>query len=146
MSSARLPAVLDSLAPLRELIKSVAGKAGLASNKTYRLMLAVDEVATNIIVHGYEEQGRTGVVDVSVSAEGDEVVVRLEDNAVAFDPRASGLPDNEDLAQPLETRDEGGLGLMLAMDGVDRFDYAWVDGRNHNTFAMRLDPSVGEEN
>ncbi|GEO81280.1 ATP-binding protein [Pararhodospirillum oryzae] len=139
MSATRFPADLAALAPLRDLVKQRADAAGLSTSRGYRLMLAVDEVATNIVLHGYQENGLEGHLDVSVEVtEDNELVVCLEDDAVAFDPRSLEGPDAEDLSIPLEERDEGGLGIMLAMDGVDRFDYERVGERNRNTFAVRL--------
>jgi anti-sigma regulatory factor (Ser/Thr protein kinase) len=32
---------------------------------------------------------------------------------------------------------EGGLGLYLALNGLDRLDHSYVDGRNVNTLVMR---------
>ncbi|CCG06995.1 ATP-binding protein [Pararhodospirillum photometricum] len=138
MSSARFPAVLDSLAPVRDLVKQSAVAAGLSSAQAYRLMLAVDEVATNIIVHGYQENGLSGVLDLTLTLEDGDIIVTLEDDAVPFDPASLDPPLDEDLAQPLDDREEGGLGIMLAMDGVDRFAYERTEGRNRNRFAVRI--------
>jgi anti-sigma regulatory factor (Ser/Thr protein kinase) len=138
VSFARLPAELDSLATIRAAIKEAAIAAGLAPAAAYRLMLAVDEVATNVILHGYQEHQLTGNVDLSVEVEGDRLVVRLEDDAVPFDPCTLDLPDAEDLARPLEERPVGGLGVMLAMEGVDEFNYSRAGERNRNSFMVAL--------
>ncbi len=46
-----MPGILDSLEPIRGYIKQAAAAANLEKKSTYRLILAVDEIATNIILH-----------------------------------------------------------------------------------------------
>src|SRR5207249_3471436 len=83
--------------------------------------LAVDEIATNIITYGYEPAGIEG--DITVRADTDEqaLTIIIEDNAKPFDPLQQMEPDDLDL--PLEQRNIGGLGIYLAINGVDKFTY-----------------------
>jgi anti-sigma regulatory factor (Ser/Thr protein kinase) len=64
-------------------------------------------------------------------------VVTLEDWAAPFDPRTRELPGEEELARPLEEREAGGLGILLAIRGVDRFDYRRVGDHNETVFEVR---------
>jgi anti-sigma regulatory factor (Ser/Thr protein kinase) len=127
---------LDSLSLIREYVGSAAGAAGLDKKATYELCLAVDEIATNIILHGYKEAGRSGVLDVRADIENRKLTVTLEDDGEPFDPRQSKLPESEELLRPLEERPIGGLGLFLAVQGVDEFKYERAGGRNRNVFAV----------
>jgi serine/threonine-protein kinase RsbW len=82
----------------------------------YDLELAVDEVVTNIIVHGY--QGAPGDIRIEVQPRAGGLEVVIKDHAPLFDP--SRAPD-PDLALPLEQRKPGGLGIVLVrglMDGI----------------------------
>ena len=63
MECRTFPGNLDSLSPIREYVKSAANTAGLSKKATYELCLAVDEIATNIALYGYEEAGRLGEAD-----------------------------------------------------------------------------------
>jgi anti-sigma regulatory factor (Ser/Thr protein kinase) len=127
---------LDSLSLIREYVTSAANSAGLDRKATYGLCLAVDEIATNIIVHGYEGAGRSGVLDMRTEMESGTLTVIIEDDGVAFDPRENKLPDSEDFSKPLENRPIGGLGVFLAFDGVDEFKYERSGGRNRNIFVV----------
>jgi len=127
---------LDSLGLIREYVTSAANSAGLDKKATYGLRLAVDEIATNIIVHGYEEADRSGVLDMRVEIDTGTLTVIIEDDGVPFDPRANRLPDSEDFAKPLGDRPIGGLGVFLAFDGVDEFKYERSGGRNKNIFVV----------
>jgi anti-sigma regulatory factor (Ser/Thr protein kinase) len=143
MESKSFAGTLDSLGPIREYVTSAARTAGLDKKATYKLSLAVDEIATNIILHGYEEAGRSGVLDVHVDMGERQVTVTLEDDGEPFDPRQSKLPENQDLLRPLEERPIGGLGLYLAFEGVDEFRYERAGGRNRNIFVVSV-PSAGQ--
>jgi len=136
MPALTVPGVLDSLGILRRFITEAAAGTGLDDKALYQLTLAVDEIATNIVAYGYEGNGLTGEIVITAETTPAEFVVTLTDTAPAFDPRQRTAPSAEDLARPLEERPIGGLGVMLALQGVDRFDYEWTGKGNRNIFAV----------
>jgi serine/threonine-protein kinase RsbW len=138
MSQHSIPASLAALSDIRRLVTQACQNTGLSEEATYRLALAVDEIATNIITHGYEEQGMTGDIVVSTEQTDRRLIVILEDTGVAFDPRDQSMPTVEDLERPLDDREIGGLGIFLALAGVDRFDYQRSSNVNRNIFEMNL--------
>lgn len=132
------PATVDSLDPLRQYIKEVSQQAGLDKKATYNLILAVDEIATNIILYGYEKAGLEGIIDVITEVSENRLKVVFEDDAVPFDPTARELPDEEDFDLPLEERPIGGLGIYLTVNGVSEFSYEYVNNRNRNIFEVDI--------
>jgi serine/threonine-protein kinase RsbW len=112
----------------------LARRAGLPPSKAYWLRLATEEIATNVMEHGYRG---CGPVRLSGGIQADQVWVRIEDEAHAFDPRA------HDARPLLETvpqeREAGGYGLLLALHKLDAFDYERAGGRNLNTLIMFRD-------
>ncbi|WP_294540610.1 ATP-binding protein [uncultured Rhodoblastus sp.] len=132
-----MPADLESLADIRGFVKEAADGAGIDESRTYQLQLAVDEIATNIILYGYKDAGEGAVLSIGAETRGDALVITLKDQSPPFDPRTMQLPEAEDLARPLEDRKIGGLGIYLAIHGVDRFDYRREDGSNLNIFEVR---------
>jgi serine/threonine-protein kinase RsbW len=134
MEPLTFPGTLDSLALIRDYVESAAAQAGLDRKRAYRLSLAVDEIATNIINHGYREAGLTGSVVVRATIDADVLTIVLEDTAMPFDPRRATRPEQIDL--PLSERPIGGLGIFLAMGNVDRFDYEFSGGHNRNIFQV----------
>jgi serine/threonine-protein kinase RsbW len=137
MEKRSLPAVLDSLAEIRRFVKEAGDSAGIEEDRVYQLQLAVDEIATNIIQHGYKDAGASGVISIGSQMSDGVLVITLVDQAPAFDPRTMQMPEAEDLARPLEERRMGGLGIFLAIRGVDRFDYHHENGSNINVFEVR---------
>lgn len=138
MDKLSLPAVLDSLAELRRYARNAAASAGIDEDRSYHLQLAVDEIATNIISYGYKDAAPSAEISISGEITADVLVITLEDQAPAFDPRVRQMPNAEDLARPLEERRIGGLGIYLATQGVDRFDYRREGERNLNIFEVRV--------
>jgi anti-sigma regulatory factor (Ser/Thr protein kinase) len=137
MEKRSLPAVLDSLAEIRRFVKEAGDSAGIEEDRVYQLQLAVDEIATNIIEYGYKDAGASAVISIGSQMSDGVLVITLVDQAPAFDPRTMQMPEAEDLARPLEERRMGGLGIFLAMRGVDRFDYHHENGSNINVFEVR---------
>jgi anti-sigma regulatory factor (Ser/Thr protein kinase) len=132
-------ASVDSLEPIRDFISEKAISAGLNKKKNYGLNLAIDEIATNIIRYGYPAVNiNDGKITVIISVENNQLKVVLEDTALAFDPMKHLLPTDDDINKPLEERPIGGLGIMLARQNVDKYEYEFIDGKNRNIFINNI--------
>jgi anti-sigma regulatory factor (Ser/Thr protein kinase) len=127
---------LGALSAIAEYVKAAAKAAGLERKAAYRLRLAVDEIATNIIVYGYQKAGREGVVDLRADIDEHTLTISIEDNGVAFDPLQQFPREEETLALPFEERPIGGLGLYLAIQSVDQFFYERSGERNRNILVV----------
>ena len=134
MEPLTVPGTLDSLSAIGRYVLDAASAAGLDKKAAYRLRQAVDEIATNVFVHGYQEAGRTGDVSVQAKLDQKTLTITLEDMSAPFDPRSLPRPKQIDL--PLEERPVGGLGIFLAMENVDQFEYEYVGNRNRNILVM----------
>jgi serine/threonine-protein kinase RsbW len=145
MSEKRLtvPGHLDSLNDIAVYIMKTATEAGLDKKAAYRLRLAVDEIATNIITHGYDEAGLEGEIVVRSSIDDETLTIYLEDTGAAYNPQLNEAP--HDLNLPLEERQIGGLGLYLTTRNVDKFVYKRIGNQNRHTFVVnRPSAQAGE--
>jgi anti-sigma regulatory factor (Ser/Thr protein kinase) len=131
-----VPGNLDSLSAIRHYVAAAAAQVGLDKKVAYRVQLAVDEIATNIIVHGYEQSGKKGKVKVKADITQTSLTIMLEDSSAPFDPRRFEPPDH--ITKPIKERPIGGLGVFLAIGNVDKFDYEYVNKRNRNIFIINL--------
>lgn len=129
-----LPGKPGYLSQLLDYVTWAAAAFGLDEAAAYRLSLAVDEIATNVVLYGYEGAGIRGDLTVWAEIDGDELRVYLEDVGEPFDPR--DFPQPEDLDRPLEERRDGGLGIFLALWGVDHFVYERAGDANRSLFMM----------
>ena len=81
--SMRIPAELDRVADVRELVRDVAGMCHAPKPCMDDLVQAVDEATTNVILHGY--RGGPGWVEVAAERVGDQIIVTVTDEAPPFD-------------------------------------------------------------
>lgn len=134
MEMLTLPGTLDSLEPIGEYIMDAAADAGIERKRTYRLRLAVDEIATNSVVHGYDEAGLTGGLRLHAEVDDSNLKIILEDEGCPFDPRQIPHPSHKDL--PVEERPIGGLGVYLTLKNVDEFHYEHDGQWNRHIFVI----------
>lgn len=112
------------LATIRGFVRAHGDGSTLSDDELDDLVQAVDEMATNVIVHGY---GRSpGRLTVAVDAGPEGVTVHLRDEAPPFDPRSWARPDAG--ADWLHRR-PGGFGIPLTQDCVDDIYHRVLDDR-----------------
>lgn len=138
MEQITVPGTLDSLSKISKYVLSAASAAGLDKKATYRLRLAVDEIATNVIIYGYEDAKIQGNLDLQAKIDDSTLTILMEDNATAFDPTTKLMVEEESILLPMQQRAIGGLGVYLAIQGVDRFMYERIGDRNRNIFVVNL--------
>lgn len=127
-------AELGNLAVIRCFVETTALTLGASQNVADDLVQAIDELAANIIQHGY--QGRAGQIEIEIKKEQDALVIRLRDQAPPFDPTLTPSPD---LTLPLERRPVGGLGIHLARHCTDSMTYRQIPaGGNELTLRKQL--------
>ncbi len=141
MKSLSVPGVLDSLDLIAEYVMEAAAEAGLDKKATYRLRLAVDEIATNIVTYGYQEGDCQGDIDLQSELDEKFLTIHLEDTAREFNPAVKIPEELERVNQPINERIIGGLGIFLVLDGVDDFIYERVGNKNRNTFKSKIPES-----
>ena len=111
-----IPAELERLAEIRAVVRDIASACEAPAACIDDLVQAVDEAATNIIVHGYH--GAPGIIEMIAELVADDIVITLVDTAPAFDPTSVPPPD---LTVPPAHRKPGGMGvhlMRLATDSV----------------------------
>ena len=130
MATIELCADNSHLAAIRAFVQRTSCELGLDESAAYDLTLAVDEVCSNVIRHGYSGQGGRLELSVGLVEGGVQAIVR--DWGREFDPKSVPVPD---LELPLEMRPLGGLGLHLVRELVDELAFAF-DGVSGNTATM----------
>jgi serine/threonine-protein kinase RsbW len=135
MDSLTVPGNIDSLDKISAFVLALAKDAKLTQKDSYRLRLAVDEIATNIITHGYKEAGLSGKLTIKAFIKINKIIVQLEDCGQSFNP--TQLPCQEKLKiTPEQWPKEGGLGIFLALSSIDHFYYQRIKSMNRSTFII----------
>jgi serine/threonine-protein kinase RsbW len=124
---------ISELARLATAFTAFATQHAVPADALNALQLSLEEVVTNVITHGYQKSG-SKMVQVRLTARPGEFIAEVEDEAPAFDPLARAVPD---LAQPLEDRPIGGLGVHLVKNLMDTVTYKRDGNRNLLTLTKR---------
>ncbi|NEQ40957.1 MAG: ATP-binding protein [Okeania sp. SIO3I5] len=138
MEALTLDGTLDCLGEIRKYIKSAATEAGLEKKASYKLCLAVDEIATNIITHGYNEAGLSGNISIQAEINEESLTIYLEDKGKHYDPTDPYILEEETLTtqKSLEERSIGRLGIFLIYESVDKFMYEKLKEGNRNILVV----------
>ncbi len=124
------PTLETSLPRVAAFVERFAETEGFDPLELYRINLALDELFTNTIEHGFPGRENEADISISMRREGETIVVRYEDNGPAFNPLEATEQDTElDLLE----RPIGGLGLQLIASTFDAVNYERIDDRNVTT-------------
>ncbi len=111
---------LAELARLAADLESFAEQQELDAGTAHAFNLCLDELFTNIVSYGYEDQ-RPHEIILELTAMPTEVCAVLRDDARAFDPLTEApVPD---LDAPIEERQVGGLGVHFVKQLMTRVAY-----------------------
>lgn len=122
-------------------IRRLAKWAGLfceennAGVSEHRLTLVLEELLTNVISYGYDDDGNDHQIHVHLKIEDDVLTSVFDDDGRPFDPHEAQKPNMDG---PLEDRSVGGLGIHLILTIMDSVAYERIDGRNRTTMTMAL--------
>jgi anti-sigma regulatory factor (Ser/Thr protein kinase) len=130
----RLPADLREIERLNRVIRQFGDLHEVPSRVLYAVNLALDEVTTNVIRHGFDDPKNKEIV-AHVIARGGEVMTEVTDSGRAFDPLAAPPPN---LDAPLSERTLGGLGIHLVRSLMDGVEYRRENGKNVLTLRKRI--------
>jgi serine/threonine-protein kinase RsbW len=125
---------LPELGPLLGRIEAFAAKMNFSTEETYRVVLILDELITNIVAHGVDANDARRI-DVELRYRQPDLEIEISDPGRPFDPRSA---PSYDTAKALSDRKVGGLGLHLVRTLVDSIDYRYDAGRNVVTIGKRL--------
>jgi serine/threonine-protein kinase RsbW len=135
MVTMRWQADVDQLGAIRDFVAEASRSLGAGERAVLDLQLAVDEICSNSVRHGYG--GREGQIEVTVERTGQSIEVVVRDWGRAFDPAQVPQPA---LDIPLEQRSLGGLGLYLVRQVMDDVRFEFDEDRGNSvTMVKRLD-------
>jgi anti-sigma regulatory factor (Ser/Thr protein kinase) len=129
----RLDAGRQELEAIRTFVQDYLASHDVDLSAAQDVVLAVNELATNAIEHGYP--GHRGEIEIDMRIIGDSLLVRIRDRAPPFDPTVVPPPD---LTLPLHLRPLGGMGIYLARRLTDEMTHRITpEGGNEVTLIKR---------
>lgn len=118
---------LDELGRLAGLVDEFVQTHGLEEKVGFHLNLCLDELITNIVSYGYDNDQKHEI-HIHLGLEGGTLMCRITDDAKEYDPFVEA--PEPDLDAGVDDRPIGGLGVFLVKEFMDRTEYAREGDRN----------------
>lgn len=128
------PADEGQLEDIRGSVKSVLNDSELTPKDINGVLLAIEEVCTNVIRHAYLYA--PGTIKIKIAIHPGRVVFSVFDRGRRFDYDHSDTPD---LGRYIKTGRKGGLGLYLIRKMMDSVSYYSRDGENELRMEKKAD-------
>lgn len=104
---------------MRKFVTEVLHEHHVSDIETNMMVLAVDEVCANIIIHGYPSDQEDYVrINIDFTKEG--IWFEIVDTGAAFDIMKYNEPILEDL---IKNKQKGGVGIMLVKKIMDKIEF-----------------------
>lgn len=129
---------IAELERLGRQLEKFGNTVGLTKKCLFQINLAMDELFTNIVTYGYPDEG-THQIQFEISMNDGEVLIRIEDTGVPFDPANAAIPEPE---AAIENCKVGGLGLHLVRKLMDEIRYERSGAKNITTLKKKIETST----
>ena len=117
---------IEDLLRVNSIFESFDTQHDIGGKLRYHLLVSIEEILTNIIKYGFDEQG-VHPIHITFRNDSGAIEMEFEDRGREFNPLEVGEPD---LDTPIEDRQLGGLGIHLVKNMVDVAQYRRVGDRN----------------
>lgn len=123
------------ISTLIEFVETFGEMHDLPMKLVFHLGLCLDELVTNVISYGFEDEDRHEIV-VRLDLEGRQLTAQVIDGGLAFDPFAEAA--EADTESDVDDRAIGGLGVHFVKTFMDTYDYRRDGERNIVTLGKTL--------
>lgn len=101
---------LEQVTDVSRRIGEFCKRQGLDARRTYLASLCMEEMAGNVVDHGFEKDNKKHSVDIRVIRKGEKMTLRIRDNCTAFDPA-----EYHRAMQPDESGKNVGIKMVYAL-------------------------------
>ena len=126
---------IEQIRDMAAFLEEIFNELNVSMVNAFNINLAVEEAVTNVIMYAFPQDEEHDFI-LSVEDSENELIFRIIDDGVAFDPTVQ--PD-ADVSLSLEDRPIGGLGIFLIRQMMKSVEYQRVDGKNILTIVKLLD-------
>ena len=116
---------INEVEHVSQQIMSFCEGRGIDSRKSYISGLAMEEMAGNVVLHGFTKDRKKHSLDIRVVHKGDEILLRLRDDCVPFNP-------SDRLKMRARTMEDpcANIGLRVAFSSAKNVQYQNLLGMN----------------
>jgi sigma-B regulation protein RsbU (phosphoserine phosphatase) len=131
---------IAAISEVTDSFKAFSELHGVPTADVARVNLVFDEILSNIIFYGYQDDAEHEII-ITLELTGPRLVVTIEDDGIPFNPFAQDSPDT---TAPLEEREVGGLGIHLVQQVMDTATYQRRNDANVVVFSKQLEQATTE--
>ena len=102
---------------------------GIDKKRSYYAALALEELAVNIVEHGFTKDDKAHTIDVRVTHKDDNVILRIKDDCVPFNPQERSKVFNPD--EPTKN-----MGIRMIFSIMENIEYRNTLGLNVLTITI----------
>ena len=96
---------MEGVVTVSQQIQSFCLAHGIDKRRAYLAGLSMEEMAGNIVEHGFGKDGKSHSVDVRVVHKNNDVILRIKDDCVPFDPgERQALAEGDDITKNIGIR------------------------------------------
>ena len=117
---------IEDLLRVNAVFESFATQHEIGGRLRYHLLVSIEEILTNIIKYGFDEEG-IHPIHITFRRAEEHIEMEFEDRGREFNPLEVEEPD---LETPIENRQLGGLGIHLVKKMVDTASYQREGDKN----------------
>ena len=114
---------MEEVLTVSEQVIAFCRNRGIDETRAYHAGLFLEEMAGNVVDHGFRKDKKSHIVDVRVVHKNDDVILRIKDDCVPFDPaeRAALVSPRDQLKN---------MGIRLVYKAAKQIDYQNMLGLN----------------
>ncbi len=123
----RISCTRHNLKVVRDFVSKFLADQQFSDLLINQIVLAVDEVVANLIIHGNKED-ESQFLDLRLAVHQQEFEIEIEDtNLISYSPNSYQEPD---LREYVRVGKKGGMGMMLVNRIMDRVEYTTRGAHN----------------
>ncbi len=116
---------MEEVVKVAQSVQDFCSKRGIDGKRAYFAALALEEMAGNVVEHGFTKDKKNHSVDIRVVHKDDDVILRIKDDCVAFDParRVGGTSGSEAGLVPFSPDAEDDLAKNIGIRMIYRMTH-----------------------
>ena len=118
----KLTSVEDAIG-MSEKVEEFCLAHGLDRKTSYHSALCLEEMAVNVVEHGFNKDDKNHLIDAHVMYKDDKLLLRIKDDCVPFNPQERADQVNPD--DPMK-----GVGIRMVMKIAEEVNYNSLLGLN----------------
>lgn len=126
---------LSELDVLRHHVKNFGQMAGLSENCLFEINLCLDELFTNIVSYGFDDD-RHHLIQFTLQMDDEVLILDVEDGGIPFNPLSK-----QESRVPVDPKNIkiGGLGIHIVKKLTNDICYQRNRGKNHLTLKKSIE-------